>query len=132
MIASNIPMFNTTSIDPAPYYREDIGHPFIEESTPLYRYNNILEQTSDKDFQFITDLKNYSLKKKIPIIIEKDEDEYLAESLDFPLFGCGETKEEAIEHLKDEILSLYEDLMSDDNFSEEFLQYKKFLKSIVT
>lgn len=79
----------------------------------------------------MTELRGRDLKEKIPVRIEKEEGEYIAESLDYPLYGCGETKEEAVEHLKHEILSLYEDLMDDDNFSDEFLRYKEKLKSIV-
>jgi len=33
----------------------------------------------------------------------------------------------AVQNLKSEIDSLYDDLMQDDNFSEEWLNYKKFL-----
>ena len=84
-----------------------------------------------KNMHLMTELMGRDLKEKIPVRIEKEDDEYVVESLDYPLYGCGETKEEAVEHLEYEILSLYEELMGDDNFSDEFLRYKEKLKSIV-
>lgn len=56
---------------------------------------------------------------------------HIARAVDLPLFGFGDDALEAINALKDEIESLYNDLMEDDKFSEEWLRYKRFLKEIV-
>jgi len=71
------------------------------------------------------------LSKPIAIVIEYDEEYYIARSLDFPLYACGEDAHEAIQNLKDEIESVYFELREDDNFSTEWLNYKKLLNDIV-
>jgi hypothetical protein len=49
-------------------------------------------------------------------------------SYDFPLFGYGDDRIEAVEALKSEIESLYFDLMEDDNFTEDWQGLKEFFK----
>jgi predicted RNase H-like HicB family nuclease len=67
------------------------------------------------------------LKISLDAIIEPDESGFIARLTDLPLYGYGEDPKEAIDMLKREIESLYEDLMEDDEFSEEWLRIKKFL-----
>ncbi len=129
MITVDLNIQNCTATTPSIYYRyADMSN---NEIPTGQRYSNIYEQTSDRDLKYISEIDGIKLDQKIPIHVEKEDGEYIAESVMFPLFGCGETEEEAIEHLKHEILSLYEDLMEDDEFSDEFLRYKDKLKSII-
>lgn len=76
-------------------------------------------------------LRYLQLTVPLNVIMEQDNNGVIARTVDLPLFGFGEDALEAINALKDEIESLYNDLMEDDKFSEEWLRYKKFLKEIV-
>ena len=67
------------------------------------------------------------LSSPLTAIVEPDGDGFIARSPDLPLYGYSEDRIEAVEMLKDEIESLYEDLMEDDNFSEDYLKIKHFL-----
>ena len=64
-------------------------------------------------------------------VIEPDGDGFIARTVDLPLYGSGEDVIEAVDMLKREIVSLYEDLMEDDDFSDEWLKIKVFLKKII-
>lgn len=79
----------------------------------------------------INTLVTKRLKKPIDIIIEYDEEYYIARSLDLPLYACGEDKFEAIQNIKHELENVYFELLEDENFSDEWLNYKNFLKSII-
>ena len=76
-------------------------------------------------------LPHYRLKAPLEAVVEPDAQGFIASSVDLPLYGYGDDAKEAIEALKHEIESLWKDLTEDDNFSEEFLRYKEFLKQIV-
>ncbi len=78
---------------------------------------------------FIQIKKLVTKKLKTPFIItiEPDDEGYIAQIKEFPLFGYGDEKQEAIDNLKYEIESLYFDLLNDNNFSQEWLDYKKIL-----
>jgi hypothetical protein len=78
----------------------------------------------------IKTLKRYELKQPLEAILESDDGGFIARTVDLPLFGYGEDTIEAVENLKHEVESLYFDLMEDDNFSEEWIKTKKFLKTI--
>lgn len=67
------------------------------------------------------------LKRPLSVLIEKDDNEYIARTPDLPLYGLGESKMEAIDALNREVASLYDDLMKDDDYSDEWLQIKAFL-----
>jgi len=73
-------------------------------------------------------LQHRSLTDPLEIIIEQDEGGFIARTTDLPLYGYGEDRIEAIEMLKREIESLYEDLTEDDNFSDEWIEIKRFLE----
>lgn len=76
-------------------------------------------------------LETKRLRNPLDLIIEEDEEGFIARAVDFPLFGYGDDRIEAIDALKFEIESLYFELMEDDNFSEEWLSVKSFLKDSV-
>ncbi|MBI5603503.1 MAG: hypothetical protein HY879_09105 [Deltaproteobacteria bacterium] len=59
--------------------------------------------------------------------MEPDGTGFIARTTEIPLYGHGNNPEDAVEMLKREIESLYEDLMEDDEFSEEWLNIKRFL-----
>ena len=77
-------------------------------------------------------LPNKTLKIPLDAIVEPDEKGFIVRLTDLPLYGYGEDPKEAIEMLKREIESLYEDLMEDDEFSDEWLRIKKFLSERIT
>jgi uncharacterized protein YqgQ len=72
-------------------------------------------------------LPTKKLSRPLTAIIEPDGEGFIARSVDLPLYGYSEDRIEAIEMLKDEIESLYEDLMEDDDFNEDYLRIKHFL-----
>lgn len=76
-------------------------------------------------------LSSRELKKPIDATVEIDDDSYIAQTVDFPLYATGETPSDAISSLKCEIETLYYELQEDDNFSEEWLNYKNFLNKII-
>jgi hypothetical protein len=79
----------------------------------------------------INSLITLKLATALSVIIEPDEDAYIARCVDLPVFGLADDAIEAIDSLKREIESLYYDLMEDDKFSLKWLDYKKFLLNIV-
>jgi hypothetical protein len=76
-------------------------------------------------------LETKRLRNPLDVIIEEDDEGFIARAVDFTLFGYGDDRIEAIDALKFEIESLYFELMEDDNFSEEWLSVKNFLKDSV-
>lgn len=72
-------------------------------------------------------LPNKNLKIPLDAIVDFDEAGYLARATDLPLYGYGDDSIEAIEMLKREIESLYDELREDDSFSDEWLKIKSFL-----
>lgn len=73
-------------------------------------------------------LPTKSLRTPLDAIVEQDDDGFIARITDVPLYGYGDDPVEAIYALKCEIESLYDDLMEDDDFTEEWLTIKDFLK----
>ena len=73
-------------------------------------------------------LPNKDLTMPIEAVVERDEEQFLARTIEIPLYGHGEDFIEAVDALKCEIESLYEDLMEDDNFTDEWLKIKEYLK----
>ena len=79
----------------------------------------------------INTLPNKTLKMPIDAVVEPDDHGFLARTTDFPLYGYGEDPVEAVQMLKREIESFYDDLIEDDNFDEEHLRMKAFLKRAI-
>ena len=72
-------------------------------------------------------LASKKLSAPLDIIVEPDEDGFIARSVDIPLYGYGYDALEALDALKCEIESLYDDLMENDKFTDEWLRIKEFL-----
>jgi hypothetical protein len=92
---------------------------------------NKLESLSQTRIIKITLLPNKKLRESIDAILEPDDEGYIVRTIDLPLYGYGDDPIEAIQNLKYEIESVYDDLMEDDNFSEEWLKYKSYLGRII-
>jgi predicted RNase H-like HicB family nuclease len=86
-----------------------------------------LSNIKDAQVLQINRLSSKHLSQPISVLIEDDKEGFLARTPDLPLYGYGEDRLEAIEMLKREIESLYNDLMEDDSFSEEYSKIKEFL-----
>lgn len=99
----------------------NLGGALLPQRNIIYRARPI----SDKFDRLIT----LSLSSSISFIIEPDSDGYIARTLDIPLYGFGDDTIEASDMLKAEIESLYFELMEDDDFSAEWLNIKKYLKT---
>lgn len=82
-------------------------------------------------FISINRLATRFLKTPIDVIVEQDGDGFIARMPDLPLYGYGEDEYEAIEGVKAEIESVYEELLEDDEFSPDWLDVRNFLKGIV-
>lgn len=93
---------------------------------------DILELKALKGFIKIQRLPNKNLKIPLDAIVDFDEVGYLARTTDLPVYGYGDDPIEAIEMLKREIESLHNDLMADDDFSDEWIEMKKFLAKRIT
>jgi predicted RNase H-like HicB family nuclease len=102
---------------------------------PYEMFSDITKSVIKKQEEYsrhqINTLKTKSLLRALEIIIEYDENYYIARSLDLPLYALGDDIFAAIQNIKDEIESVYYELLEDDNFSDEWINYKKFLNSIV-
>jgi hypothetical protein len=121
--------------------------PFEQSSStqaPLFQLTNTLIRIESKieslekqvqrpstSFARINVLQTKNLRSPIEVVIETDEAGFTARALELPLYGTGDDPKEAIEMLKREIESLYEDLKTDDNFTEDWLKLKKYLCSAV-
>lgn len=68
------------------------------------------------------------LRRPLSVIVEADNESYIARTPDLPLYGIGDDPIGAIQAINREISSLYEDLQQDDNFTNEWLQVKTFLR----
>jgi len=77
-------------------------------------------------------LPSKRLDPPLDIIVEQDDGGFIARPVGLPLYGYGEDANEAIEMLSREIESLYEDLLEDDDFSDEWLRIKRFLSEVVS
>lgn len=80
----------------------------------------------------INSLSSKELSTPLTITLELDDGGFLAKMKEIPLFGFGDIPREAIDNLQYEIESLYEDLLEDNNFSQEWLEHKDFLSEIIS
>lgn len=91
-----------------------------------------LKQLSSRpSFIKINTLPSKTLKLPIDVVVEPDDHGFLARTPDLSLYGYGEDPIEAVQMLKREIESLYNDLIDDDSFNDEHLRLKKFLKAAI-
>jgi hypothetical protein len=64
------------------------------------------------------------LKKPLDAVVEPDGEGFIARTTDIPLYGFGDDPIEAVNMLKYEIESLFEELNEDDAFAEEWLKIR--------
>ena len=79
----------------------------------------------------IAELSTKALKYPIFVVLSIDEGEVIAITPELPLYGSGDSPQEALDMLKREIESLYFDLTSDDNFTDDWDKMKRYLMNIV-
>ncbi len=92
------------------------------------------EFNTEKAPPFVIEIKligSRRLRQPLSATVERDDGAYLATLMDLPLYGYGESVSEAVEALKRELASLYEDLSKDDNFTEDWLRIKQFLQESI-
>ncbi len=94
----------------------------LEEKTAKIR------NTAVVGFIKINFLISIGLKKPLDAVVEPDGDGFIARTTDIPLYGFGDDPIEAVNTLKYEIESLFDELNEDDAFAEEWLKIKEFLK----
>lgn len=92
---------------------------------------NPVQTQAQPQIVFLNSLVSKRLVAPLSVLLEQDEGSYLAQTVDMPLYGVGNTPLDAIKALQMEVESLYNDLMGDDNFSDEWLARKKLLAAIV-
>lgn len=80
---------------------------------------------------YLHSLESLNLKQPLSVSIEFDDIYYIAKSIDFPIYAIGDDVDEAILNLKIELEELYYELQEDDDFSDEWLRYKKLFKDLV-
>ena len=76
-------------------------------------------------------LVNHKLRLPLDAIVEPDDQMFIARSVDLPLYGTGDDPLEALNNLKMEIESLYDDLNQDDEYTPDWLRIKAFLNQAV-
>ena len=107
----------------------------VMTSRPMQRFRTVMQRKAVScdymGFVEIGVLPHKLLRQPLSALLENDGDGFIARSIDLPLFGYGDDPIEAVNHLKAEIESLYDDLMEDDQFSAEWLNYKRFLQERV-
>lgn len=77
-------------------------------------------------------LPTKNLREPLDIILERDGEGFIARTLEIALYGYAVDAFEAVSALKYEIENLYDELMEDDNFTEEWLRIKEFLRQRIT
>lgn len=109
----------------------------MEKQVPIFGSNTpIVTYTPFYALDVVSIVRIHTLPHKLlasPIdaTLERDRDGFIARAVDLPLYGSADDAIEAIEALKEDIEALYEELMEDDDFSEEWLRYKAFLSKVV-
>jgi len=90
----------------------------LEEKTEKIR------NTAVVGFIKINFLISRGLKKPLDAVVEPDGDGFIARTTDIPLYGFGDDPIEAVNTLKYEIESLFDELNEDDAFAEEWLNVR--------
>jgi len=82
----------------------------------------------------IKSFKNINLNEELSIILTLDEDNsYIAKTEKMPIYSYGNTKQEAISNMEEELEFLHQDFINDpiSSFSDEWLSYRKFFLGII-
>lgn len=95
---------------------------------------HLLQDTDTKSMicasEIISELPGYHLKSKIECRLSKDEDgSFIIECPELKVYSSGDSRKEAVENIIDNIVTLYEDLMENDDYSDDWLEIKQKLKS---
>jgi hypothetical protein len=77
-------------------------------------------------------LPNKEVRIPIDAILERDGEGFVARTIELPLYGYGLDPIDAINMLKDEIESLYDDLIEDDDFTDDWIRARKYLSSRIS
>jgi len=109
-------------------YRAPVRHELDSKVSALEQRLRRVEKAT-VGFVKINILPSKSLREPLDTIVEPDADGFIARTTDLPLYGYGDDPVEAVDALKCEIESLYNDLMEDDEFSEKWLRIKSFLRN---
>ena len=104
------------------------SHEYWEDLSPM---SHTIPENSFSLYENVNILITKRLKKEISIYIEPDGDFFLASLPLLPIYGYGDTRNEAKESLLRQIEICYEDLIRDNNFSEDWLRHKKYLVDII-
>ena len=109
----------------------------LEEYNELYRSSilgsSLLEKAPRQiGFLKLNVLHNYSLAKPLDIVVEEDEDQYIASLIDIPLYSEGADPIEAIEGLKQEIEQLWIEIKDGKNLSDEWTRYRSLLEAVIS
>jgi predicted RNase H-like HicB family nuclease len=83
-----------------------------------------------EDAMMISKLPGYNITSDIECILTPNEDgSILIECPSLQLYSSGDTRAEAIENIEENIISLFDDLSENDDFSEDWLRVKSNLLS---
>ncbi len=83
------------------------------------------------NFEEIDSLFHKKLKQNIFIKIEEDDGSFIASLLNMPIYGYGKTAKKTIASIKRQIELCYKELSEDDNISQEWIEFKKYLNNII-
>ncbi len=119
---------DTTAMNKHPRNIDDLMVYVLESLTHYNLINHKKNKANEATVIKLHILETKQMRNPLDVIVEDDDEGFIARTVDFPLFGYGDDIIEAIDSLKSEIESLYFDLLKDDNFTEEWLNIKKFLK----
>jgi len=77
-------------------------------------------------------LLGYNLLAPLTVLVQRDGSQMLAELEEIPLlYGIGDTIGQALTFLKEEVEALYQELNEDENFSQDYLEIKRFLNRVI-
>lgn len=71
------------------------------------------------------------LRSPLSVLLERDGDGFLAQTVDLPLYAWAETPQLAVAGLQTEVEQVYLELLEDDDFSLDWLNRKRLLRTIV-
>ena len=86
-----------------------------------------IEQPTGAFSMLLNSVPGKNLSQPIQAIVEPDGECWIARAPDLPLYGYGDDTIEAIDMLREEILSLREELSVEGRFSPEWRRVKEFL-----
>ncbi|MEW5721873.1 MAG: hypothetical protein AB1896_02110 [Thermodesulfobacteriota bacterium] len=76
-------------------------------------------------------LNRYQLREPLDVIVEFEEDGYIARAVDLDRYGLGDDPFEAVADLKNEVEQFYDELLSQGKMTDNLKRVKIFLDSII-